>query len=208
MNLNKKNKMNYLQKIYSDAFDEGVNFYTQRIFNEDEKTSYGKSSLIGAGIGGTVLGGIARKNNHDKFKERDRLYQRIKELDKKWREHSLDVDETEIDKLRKKLEFDKENLPKPQTHEEILTRRQKLNKLEDEYDKMISKLENDKREEHEKLYKELTETEKKLTKFHADTPELEKKASKHFLKMGGIGLLGGASLGLGYAYYKNNKKQK
>ena len=199
--------MNYLQKIYSNAFNEGFDYYTQRIFNEDEKTSYGKSSLIGAGIGGTILGGIARKNNHDKFKERDRLSQRVKELDKKWKEYNLDVDKEEIDKLRKELELQKENLPKPQTHEEILTRRQKLNKLDDEYEKMISKLENDKREEYEKLHKELGETEKKLSKFHADMPELEKKASTHFLKRGGIGLLGGAGLGLGYAYYKNKNKK-
>lgn len=146
--------MTYRQ-LYSNAFDDGVNFYTQRIFNEDE-TSYVKSSLIGAGIGGTILGGIAIKNNHDKFKEGDRLSQKVKELDKKSKGYNLDVDKGE----------------------------------------------------HEKLYKELTETEKKLAKFRADTPELEKKAFKHFLKMGGIGLLGGAGLGLGYAYYKNQKSSK
>jgi len=144
-----------IQRLYSNAFDEGVNFYTQRIFNEDE-TSYAKSSLIGAGIGGTVLGGIARKNNYDISKEGDRLSQKVKELDKKWREQSLDVDGGE----------------------------------------------------REKLYKELRETENKLAKFRADTPELEKKNFKHILKMGGIGLLGGAGLGLGYAYYKNNKNKK
>ena len=62
--------MDYLQKIYSNAFDAGVNFYTQKIFNEDEKTSYGKSSLIGAGIGGTAaIGGgiyaLSRNNNNN-----------------------------------------------------------------------------------------------------------------------------------------------
>lgn len=43
--------MNYLQKIYSNAFDEGFDFYAQRMFNENKDKDKERKKKIALGIG-------------------------------------------------------------------------------------------------------------------------------------------------------------
>lgn len=70
-----KDKMNYLQKIYSNAFDEGFEFYAQRMFNEDkdkEKERKRKIALgIGLGLGaaGLTAAGIWTHRTNKRYKK-------------------------------------------------------------------------------------------------------------------------------------------
>lgn len=67
--------MNYLQKIYSNAFDEGFKFYAQRMFNEDkdkEKERKRKIALgIGLGLGaaGLTAAGIWTHRTNKRYKK-------------------------------------------------------------------------------------------------------------------------------------------
>lgn len=69
----KKNKMNYLQKIYSNAFDEGFEFYAQRMFNEDKEKNVKKKIALGIGLGlgaaGLTAAGIWTHRTNKRYKK-------------------------------------------------------------------------------------------------------------------------------------------
>lgn len=68
-----KDKMNYLQKIYSNAFDEGFEFYAQRMFNEDKEKERKRKIALGIGLGlgaaGLTAAGIWAHRTNKRYKK-------------------------------------------------------------------------------------------------------------------------------------------
>ena len=67
--------MDYLQKIYSDAFDAGFDFYAQRMFNEDKDKEKERKKKIALGIGlglgaaGLTAAGIWAHRTNKRYKK-------------------------------------------------------------------------------------------------------------------------------------------
>jgi len=65
--------MNYLQKIYSNAFDAGFDFYAQKMFNEDKDKERKKKIALGIGLGlgaaGLTAAGIWAHRTNKRYKK-------------------------------------------------------------------------------------------------------------------------------------------
>lgn len=65
--------MDYIQRLYSDAFDAGFDFYAQKMFNEDKDKERKKKIALGIGLGlgaaGLTAAGIWAHRTNKRYKK-------------------------------------------------------------------------------------------------------------------------------------------
>lgn len=156
--------MDYIQRLYSDAFDEGFEFYAQRMFNEDKEKEKERKRKIALGIGlglgaaGLTAAGIwAHRTNKQCKKLRE-------DLDKM-------PDITVNDKLREIEEQKAKIIAELQEREGWKAVEEGQRKVEEELGK-FQKTKDDAMssiaDRHEEFHKRMEELQRRIDNYHSN----------------------------------------